>query len=182
MEATKRCPFCAEEILSAAVKCKHCGSSLHQSELQSPISSSTTTPKADLGWAILALPVAGMMAMWLWVGSMSLLQGPMAALELVVVTVIVGTAVLCATEASKLGMRSDRKAGTYSPTAWAALVLLMWIIGYPAYLFKRRRYGLPNLLALGILIAILFLGSILAVNAFIESQVQHLQESLTRPG
>ena len=120
--------------------------------------------------------------MWLWVGSMSLLQGPMAALELVVVTVIVGTAVLCATEASKLGMRSDRKAGTYSPTAWAALVLLMWIIGYPAYLFKRRRYGLPNLLALGILIAILFLGSILAVNAFIESQVQHLQESLTRPG
>ncbi len=27
-EATKRCPFCAEEILSAAIKCKHCGSEL----------------------------------------------------------------------------------------------------------------------------------------------------------
>jgi len=28
MEATKRCPFCAEEILALAVKCKHCGSAI----------------------------------------------------------------------------------------------------------------------------------------------------------
>ncbi|TAA18735.1 superinfection immunity protein [Pseudoxanthomonas winnipegensis] len=25
---TKTCPFCAEEVLAAAVKCKHCGSAL----------------------------------------------------------------------------------------------------------------------------------------------------------
>jgi hypothetical protein len=28
MEATKRCPYCAEEVLAAAIKCKHCGSVL----------------------------------------------------------------------------------------------------------------------------------------------------------
>lgn len=28
MEATKRCPFCSEEILSTAIKCKHCQSDL----------------------------------------------------------------------------------------------------------------------------------------------------------
>lgn len=31
MDATKRCPFCAEEILAAAIKCKHCGSMLNGS-------------------------------------------------------------------------------------------------------------------------------------------------------
>lgn len=181
MEATKRCPFCAEEILSAAIKCKHCGSSIRQSEFAGPTSASATTPKGDLGWAILALPVIGMLALWFWVGSMSLLQGPMAALQLVIVTVVGGTAVLCAIEASKLGMRSDRQAGTYSPTAWAAIVLLLWVVGYPAYLFKRRKYGLPNRLVFGILIAILFIGSALVVNAYFESQIEHLQ-NLVPPG
>lgn len=27
-QPTKKCPFCAEEILAAAVKCKHCGSDI----------------------------------------------------------------------------------------------------------------------------------------------------------
>jgi hypothetical protein len=32
----KRCPFCAEEILTAAIKCKHCGSSLDKAPLPPP--------------------------------------------------------------------------------------------------------------------------------------------------
>jgi hypothetical protein len=31
MESTTRCPYCAEEILLAAIKCKHCGSALIES-------------------------------------------------------------------------------------------------------------------------------------------------------
>jgi serine/threonine protein kinase len=32
--STKRCPYCAEEILAAAKKCKHCGSMLHGDDLE----------------------------------------------------------------------------------------------------------------------------------------------------
>jgi hypothetical protein len=31
VETTKRCPYCAEEILAAAIKCKHCASALIKS-------------------------------------------------------------------------------------------------------------------------------------------------------
>jgi hypothetical protein len=40
---TKRCPFCAEEILAAALKCKHCGS-----VLEAPAQSEPSVWKRDI--------------------------------------------------------------------------------------------------------------------------------------
>jgi hypothetical protein len=44
-EATKRCPFCAEEILAAAIRCKHCKSDLEEKSSSAP----RTTAPHDAG-------------------------------------------------------------------------------------------------------------------------------------
>lgn len=60
----KKCPFCAEEIQDAAIKCKHCGSMLGKRNVEEtpiPTSTSSKTSKhnkpspASLGCAVLIL-------------------------------------------------------------------------------------------------------------------------------
>lgn len=50
IEEMKRCPFCGEEILAIAKKCKHCGS-----DLETDSHGGTTSKKQSLPWALLVL-------------------------------------------------------------------------------------------------------------------------------
>lgn len=171
-EATKRCPFCAEEILEAAKKCKHCGSDLEKS---SSVDAKTNTPAADYGLFLLIIPVISTCLIWFWVSGMNLLQSPGSTLDFIMIATVLGTAVVAAMEASKVGMKSDKKLGTYSPTAWFFIIVLIWIIGYPVYLFKRKHYGLANRLAAGILVTLIFVGSFAIMSSAIDEKVNELQ-------
>jgi uncharacterized protein YecT (DUF1311 family) len=174
VDETKQCPFCGEDILAVAIKCKHCNSMLSDH----PASATPESASADFGWIILGIPVAAALLIVFWLGGMSLIQFPGDKLMLVVMATVIGTAAVVAIEAAKLHMRTDRAKGSYSPTAWFILVALLWIVGYPAYLLKRSDYGLQNRLWAGIGAALIFLGSVVLIQFEIEQSKEELRKNI----
>jgi hypothetical protein len=87
---------------------------------------------------------------------MNLLQSPGDTMQLIMIATVGGTALLAATEAKKHGMQTNKEAGTYSPTAWFFILIFIWVIGYPVYLYKRKHYGLKNHLIAGLLVMLVF--------------------------
>jgi hypothetical protein len=170
----KQCPECGETILAIAKKCKHCQADL----IGAASNRGRAERQADLGFGLLGLPVAAALLAWFWVGSMNLLQSPESSLALIVVATVCGTAILAAMEAAKAGAISDRSQGTYSPISWFFIVALLWIVGYPAYLLKRSRYGLKNYLVGGLAVMLMFAGTVGVMEYSIQSQVSEVRAKL----
>jgi len=173
-EELRQCPYCGEEILLVAKKCKHCGSNLETV----PLSGSDNKPAADYGMFLLAIPLVTTMLVWFWVSNMNLLQSPSSKMALLMLVTVLGTAIVAGMEASKVGMKSDRKKGIYSATGWFFMITLLWIVGYPVYLYKRKYYGLSNRLVAGVLVALVFVGSWGIMNTAIEDKKAELRNNL----
>lgn len=140
MEDTKSCPYCAEQILVMAIKCKHCASNL----LTATGDGSEVIRPLDLGFLILGLPLVTTILLYLWVGNMSLLSDPGSVVSGLLLVTIVGTAVLAAIEAGVASTRGTSEPGTHGPVAWLLIISLLWIVGFPAYCLKRGRLGLAR--------------------------------------
>ncbi len=113
------------------------------------------TRRHPLGVAMLA--VAALFAILIWrADSESATKIALAAIGI--------TAILGGIEAKKLGIGSDtdrtpegkKKSG---PWGWGAFILLLWIIGFPAYLYRRSQYGASNLLLPAAVVSLLFLAA-----------------------
>jgi hypothetical protein len=175
MNETKQCNFCGEEVLAVATKCKHCSSELapvHASAL------SIARPATDYGTALLAIPVVATMLIWFWVSGMNLLQSPGSTLTLIGVATVLATAALAAMEASKVGMTRDKAKGTHNPATWFFMIALLWIVGYPAYLLKRKHFGLKNQLIPGLVVALVFLFSWSSMNSAVESRKAEVRSNI----
>jgi hypothetical protein len=137
-------------------------------------------PEVDYGPFLLALPVIATGLMYYWVGGMSLLESPGSHLAFIAAASIFGTAVLAALEATKVGMKTDKSKGTYDGTSWFFVIVLFWIIGYPAYLYKRKQYGLKDLLGLGALVTVLFTLMLLYTHYSIEDAKDRVRSNLEK--
>jgi 4-amino-4-deoxy-L-arabinose transferase-like glycosyltransferase len=112
-------------------------------------------PDETLGIIILLIPLIGIFLMWY---SPATLLFPLSAL------IVASTAILVGVEANKLGVGKEKKFDKKGrekrqtgPVGWAIFVLVVWLVGFPSYLYWRSRYGAKNMLIGGIGVAILFL-------------------------
>lgn len=175
MNEHKHCNMCGEEILAVAKKCKHCGSDLALPQAEATV---VGEDGADYGNALLAIPVVATLLIWFWVSGMNLLQSPGSTLTLIAVATLFGTATVAAMEASKNGMQRDKEKGTHKPVTWFFLIVLIWIVAYPAYLLKRKHYGLKSRFVPGLVIALIFVASWSMMNGAIESKKAEVRSNL----
>lgn len=112
-------------------------------------------PAADFEALLLLVPIVATALNWLCATRFKLPPGSL----LLVVSMILTTAVIATIEARRVGMSANREKGTYSPGQWFMLFVGLWVVAYPAYLLKRRAYGLRNRIGAGLCSMLLFFGS-----------------------
>jgi hypothetical protein len=185
-EATKKCPFCSETILADAIKCKHC-----QTDLRTAPVGGSPAAKASggemIGVVMLVLPLASTFLIWFWVAQMNLLQGPGSSLALLGCGTILATAILAAVEGSRVGAGTptdrDKKGRKRSgPVTWFVMLVFLWVLGFPMWLYQRSRYGLKNLVVGGVLVAIIFAGSWAMMGNAIQEKQTEISNSLQHLG
>lgn len=137
----------------------------------------TAKPAANYEIALLGIPAVATLLNIFWVSEMNLFQNPSGTLDTIMIFTVIGTIVFAVIEASKVGMTESKEKGTNKPGTWAIYLALLWVVAYPAYLAKRRYFGLPNRMIAGIFLMILFLGSYGAMHGAIEKQKAEVRDS-----
>lgn len=149
------CPDCGGKVSKAAAACPHCGRPLQAAN--SPSLPQAAPAKKDFGFFLLLIPLFGTGLLWAWIPHLSLLDDPSTKIIMISAAVVLGTSLLAYFESSAaVASAPDKK--LYPAGNWLVIMILMWIIGYPGYLFERHKYGLRNYCFLGFIIAVLFAG------------------------
>jgi hypothetical protein len=173
--AVKWCPFCGEQILAIAVKCKHCGSALGAQPAQH-VHAPQGASGDGRGVALAVIPWVGAVLCWTWVGESPLLTAANN-LSMLSLLVVLATAIVASVDASALGFGV---AGGRAPKAygWFGTFLgtaLLWFAFYPVHMHARSQAGAPRRLTAAILGEVAFLASAIYLSVLIDDRLSQLR-------
>ena len=137
------CPVCGKEVLSDSRFCPNCGRELggastlapQQGSPSQPTSSSRQVPTRDVGHREL------MIALWiLGIVGIVILEAHSTWAYLVVIAADLASVEAVYEDAKAINRFSGKK--TLDETLWSLLVLVLWIVAIPFYVFSRREEAL----------------------------------------
>lgn len=137
----------------------------------------TIQSRKDYGLILLLAPLVSTVLIWFWIGNMNLLQNPSSKLSGLVAITILLTAILATMEVSALKSTSEIK--TDSPISYFLFITLLWVIGYPLYFFRRKKWGFSNQVVGAILITVVFCISFFIVWSAIEERKAEIRGIIT---
>lgn len=134
-------------------------------------------PRGDgPGLTLLLVPI-GAVALMLCAGQYFSLFFRGFVVALIGVGTVLTTAIMMASEATRLEMGKSNKEDGHAgngPGAWFLAAILLWLVAYPLFLHKRHWYGPPSKGWLGVLVVIVFIGVWWFVNYVTEIQLNAL--------
>ena len=69
----------------------------------------------------------------------------------------------------RIGYNNEKGKKYSGHIQWFLFLCLLWVLAYPVYFYHRKRYGMRNLLGIGIVVAVVFSGSFGFLGGYVQT-------------